>query len=172
MKIVIPGGSGQVCQLLARHFHAQGVAVAVLSRSAAKTPWRTVQWDGCEAGAWAAGLEGADAVINLPGRSVNCRYDARRRREILESRVQTTRAVGLAIARAACPPRLWMNVSTATIYRHALDRPIDEATGETGGREPDAPATWRFSIEVARNWERAFFDAATPRTRKVALRSP
>jgi NAD dependent epimerase/dehydratase family enzyme len=79
--------------------------------------------------------------------------------------------VGRAIAEAARPPAIWMNASTATIYRHALDRAMDEATGELGGTEPDAPATWRFSIDVATRWERAFFAAATPHTGKIALRS-
>ncbi len=127
--------------------------------------------NGRELGPWAAAIDGADVVINLAGRSVNCRYTAANRREIIDSRVESTRAVGAAIAQAAHPPALWMNASTATIYRHALDRPMDEATGELGGYEPDAPATWNFSIDVATRWEEAFFAAFTPRTRKIALRS-
>jgi uncharacterized protein (TIGR01777 family) len=116
-------------------------------------------------------MDGADVVINLAGRSVNCRYTAANRREIMDSRIQSTRAIGQAIAQASPPPALWMNASTATIYRHALDRPMDEATGELGGAEPGAPSTWRFSIDVATNWEREFFAAAAPGTRKIALRS-
>jgi uncharacterized protein (TIGR01777 family) len=171
MKIVIPGGSGQVGQVLAAHFHGAGHAVTVLSRHPGSAPWRTVAWNGRDAGDWRQELEGADVAINLAGRSVNCRYHARNRREILESRIRSTEALGRAIAEAARPPAVWMNASTATIYRHALDRPMDEATVELGGGEPDAPATWRFSIEVATRWERAFFAATTPRTRKIALRS-
>lgn len=171
MKIVIPGGSGQVGQVLATHFHGAGHAVTVLSRHPGSAPWRTVAWNGCDLGAWRQELDGADVAINLAGRSVNCRYNPQHRREILESRIRTTEAVGRAIAEAAHPPAVWMNASTATIYRHALDRPMDEATGELGGSEPDAPAAWRFSIQVATSWERAFFAAATPRTRKIALRS-
>jgi len=171
VKIVIPGGSGQVGQVLATHFHGAGHAVTVLSRHPGSAPWRTVAWNGCDLGAWRQELDGADVAINLAGRSVNCRYNPQHRREILESRIRTTEAVGRAIAEAAHPPAVWMNASTATIYRHALDRPMDEATGELGGSEPDAPAAWRFSIQVATSWERAFFAAATPRTRKIALRS-
>jgi uncharacterized protein (TIGR01777 family) len=102
---------------------------------------------------------------------VDCRYTPANRRAIKESRIQTTQLLGQAIGHCAHPPRLWMNASTATIYRHALDRPMDEHTGEIGGNEPNAPVTWRFSIEVATSWEKAFFDAVTPHTRKVALRS-
>jgi uncharacterized protein (TIGR01777 family) len=110
-------------------------------------------------------------VINLAGRSVNCRYNTANRREIMESRVLSTRAVGQAIIGAARPPALWLNASTATIYRHALDRAMDEVSGELGGHEPGAPDTWNFSIDVATQWEREFFSAKTPCTRKIALRS-
>ena len=171
MRIVIPGGSGQVGRLLARHFHAQKHDVAVLARQPAAAPWRTIMWDGATLGAWTAELDGAGLVINLAGRSVDCRYHKRNRREILDSRVNSTGVIGQAIAQAEHPPAIWMNASTATIYRHALDRPMDEATGEIGGSEPGAPNTWRFSIEVATAWERTFIEAETPRTRKIALRS-
>jgi uncharacterized protein (TIGR01777 family) len=110
-------------------------------------------------------------LINLAGRSVNCRYTKENRQEILDSRVRSTMVLHQAIASLANPPAVWLNASTATIYRHALDRPMDEATGELGGDEPGAPDTWNFSIEVAKAWEQAFFSAATPKTRQVALRS-
>jgi len=171
LRIVIPGGSGQIGNVLARHFHEQGHSVTVLSRHPKPAPWQVLPWSGVGPGAWAHVIDGADIVINLAGRSVNCRYTAANRCEILESRILSTRVVGQAIAQAAKPPALWMNASTATIYRHALDRAMDESTGELGGREPNAPSTWRFSIDVATNWEREFFSAATPRTRKIALRS-
>lgn len=171
LRIVIPGGSGQVGQILAQHFHGQGHEVTVLSRSPQSAPWRTVIWDGRSLGSWAETIDGADVVINLAGRSVNCRYGATNRREIKDSRVLSTRVIGQAIARSAHPPKLCMNASTATIYRHALDRPMDETTGELGGNEPGAPDTWNFSIDVARSWEQAFFAATTPETRKIALRS-
>ena len=173
MKIVIPGGTGQVGTLLARAFAADGHEVVVLSRTPTPAPWRVVHWDAETVGDWAGELDGADAVINLAGRSVNCRYSAANRKLILDSRVHSTRAVGQAIARAARPPRVWVQSSTATIYAHRFDAPNDEATGVLGGAdtEPGAPDTWRFSIDVAKSWERACEEAATPRTRKVLLRS-
>ena len=171
LRIVIPGGSGQVGTVLARHFHEQGHELVVLARRAQPAPWRVVPWDGKNLGAWTSELEDADVVINLAGRSVNCRYTEANRQEILDSRIKTTELLGRAMSQAARPPRLWMNASTATIYRHIYDCPMDEQTGEIGGNEPDAPAKWRFSIQVATGWEKAFFDAATPNTRRIALRS-
>ena len=158
--------------MLAGYFHSQGDVVTVLARHAAETPWQTAIWNGRDLDAsWVREIEAADVVINLAGRSVNCRYNDANRREIMNSRVHTTRLVGRAIAECANPPALWMNASTATIYRHALDRAMDEATGEIGGREPGLPSTWKFSIDVATSWEGAFFAVETPRTRKIALRS-
>lgn len=171
MRIVIPGGSGQVGQVLARHFLASGHDTTVISRSPALAPWRIIEWNARDLGPWTDAIDGADLVINLAGRSVNCRYNQENRRQIVESRVVTTKLVGRAIAHASHPPPLWMNAATATIYRHALDRPMDELTGEVGGSEPGVPETWNFSIDVAKAWEQAFFDAPTPRTRKIALRS-
>ena len=143
----------------------------MIARHPRPAPWRTTIWNGRDLDSWAGEVDGADVVVNLAGRTVNCRYTAAHRREILDSRVLATEAVGHAIAAAAHPPALWINASTATIYRHALDRPMDEATGELGGGEPGAPSTWRFSIDVATAWERAFFAAPAPATRKIALRS-
>lgn len=172
LRIVIPGGSGQVGNVLAKHFHGHGHSVTVLSRRPGPTEaWQVVPWNGRDLGNWVEVIDGADVVINLAGRNVNCRYTPANRREILDSRILSTRAVGQAIAQAARPPALWMNASTATIYRHALDRPMDESTGELGGNEAGAPSTWRFSIHVATKWEAEFFAAATPGTRKIALRS-
>lgn len=157
--------------MLARHFHAQGHVVTVLSRHPEPAPWQVLPWNGRDLGIWTNAIDGADIVINLAGRNVNCRYTPANRSEIMDSRIRSTRLVGQAIAQATQPPSLWMNASTATIYRHALDRAMDESTGELGGHEPDAPSTWRFSIDVATNWEGEFFAIATPRTRKIALRS-
>ncbi len=171
MKIVITGGSGQVGTILARHFHQEGNRVLVLSRRAQNTPWTTCEWDGTTLGQWTAEVDGSDVWINLAGRSVNCRYNRQNRSDILNSRVRSTLVLHEAIARLETPPAVWLNASTATIYRHALDRSMDEATGELGGDEPGAPDTWNFSIEVAKAWEKAFFSAETPRTRQVALRS-
>jgi len=171
MKIVIPGGSGQVGTILARHFHRHGHAVTVLSRRPRPAPWRVEPWDGRTAGAWVAEIEQSDVCINLAGRSVNCRYGPRNRRAILESRIRSTLLLNEVIASLQRPPRLWVNASTATIYRHALDRAMDEASGELGGDEAGAPDTWRFSIDVAKKWEAAFFATSTPSTRKIATRS-
>ena len=173
MKIVLPGGSGQVGTILARAFVAEGHEVVVLSRSPRPAPWRVVPWDASTVGDWAAEFEAADAVVNLAGRSVNCRYTAANRKLILDSRVESTRAVGQAIARAARPPRVWLQSSTATIYAHRYDAPNDEATGVLAGTatEVGAPDTWKFSAEVSQAWERAAVEADTPRTRKVLLRS-
>ena len=171
MKIVIPGGSGQVGTVLARALQSNGHDVVVLSRRPSTRPWRVVGWDGVTLGAWSTELDGSDVLINLAGRSVNCRYTERNRREIVDSRVAATRVLGEAISQAQRPPRVWLQASTATIYAHRYDAPNDEASGLIGGEEPDAPGAWRFSIDVARAWERAFSEAAAPRTRKVALRS-
>ena len=171
MKVVIPGGSGQVGTILARHFHARRHQVVVLSRHPISAPWNVIPWDARTLGPWEAELEGADAVINLAGRNVNCRYHAANRKAIIDSRVDSTRVVGQAIARAARPPRVWLQMSTATIYAHRFDAANDEDSGILGGSEPNVPDTWRFSIEVAKAWERAFEEASTPTTGKVALRS-
>jgi hypothetical protein len=135
LRIVIPGGSGLAGELLAHNLQRRGHYVSVLTRSPYSAPWQTVHWDGLERGPWVETLEGADVCINLAGRSVNCRYTQRNRQAIYQSRVHTTRLIGDVIAGLENPPRLWMNASTATIYRHALDRPMDEFTGEYGGYE-------------------------------------
>src|SRR5579863_2350247 len=147
LRIVIPGGSGQVGTILSRYFHNQGHDVVVLARSTHSAQWRVVKWDAESLGDWTSELEDADAVINLGGRSVNCRYTEANRIAVKESRTKTTALLGRAIRQSAHPPRLWMNASTATIYRHIYDRPMDEETGEIGGNEPDAPDTWNFSID-------------------------
>jgi len=149
MRIVIPGGSGQVGQMLARHFHGEGHGVTVLSRKPMSQKrdmghpdlWKAVVWDGVSRGDWVAELEGADVCINLTGRSVNCRYNAANRQEIFDSRVMSTRLLNEVIGGLERPPAVWLNASTATIYRHALDRPMDEFTGEYGGNEVGAPDT-------------------------------
>ncbi|HEU4386572.1 MAG TPA: TIGR01777 family oxidoreductase [Blastocatellia bacterium] len=171
MRIVIPGGSGQVGTVLARAFHKAGHEVAVLSRTPEPAQWRVVRWDAETIGDWVSEIEAADAVINLAGRSVNCRYNDRNRKLIVDSRVNSTRVVGRAIAQATRPPRVWLQASTATIYSHRFDKGNDEAAGFIGGSESDVPETWHFSIDVVKEWEKALSEAVTPRTRKVALRS-
>ncbi len=176
LRIVLPGGSGLLGHLLARRFQERGHHVTVLTRGPYAAPWQTVHWDGNSPGPWVETLDGADICINLAGRSVNCRYNARNRQEIYQSRIRSTQLIGNVIAGLVRPPRLWLNASTATIYRNALDRSMDEASGEIGGYETidgsrPAPETWNFSIQVARDWESALFLARTPHTRKIVLRT-
>lgn len=171
MKIILAGGTGQVGTLLARHFHEQHHDVVVLSRASKATPWKMVLWSGENLGDWVQEIDGADVVVNLAGRSVNCRYNAQNQRDILRSRVDSTRIIGEAIALSRRPPRAWLQMSTATIYAHRYDAPNDEDTGILGGNKHNTPDTWHFSIDVAKAWEQALNDAITPATRKVALRA-
>lgn len=171
LRVVLPGGTGNVGVLLARHFHERGDDVTVLSRRPAPAAWKVLPWDAKTPGPWTEALRGADVCLNLTGRSVNTRATAKHREEIYHSRVDSTRLLGEVIADMAEPPRLWLNASTATIYRHALDHGMDEFTGEFGGNEPGVPRSWDFSVKVARDWEQAFFAANTPHTRRVALRT-
>lgn len=170
MKIVIPGGSGQMGQVLARHFQAAQHEVVVLSRRPQNDPWKTVIWDGRSVDAWAAELDMADVIINLAGRSVNCRYNAENRAAIMNSRLDSTRAIGTALAAAPQRQRTWLQASTATIYAHRFDAANDEFTGVIGGQEPNLPDTWRFSIDVATSWEAAAEEFNIPGTRLVLLR--
>jgi NAD dependent epimerase/dehydratase family enzyme len=168
MKIVIPGGTGQVGTVLARAFHAGGHEVVVLSRSPEKEDWKTAAWDAETLGDWPREIDGADVIINLAGRNVNCRYTPENRRAIMDSRVNSTRVVGEAIVNAANPPKLWLQMSTATIYAHRFDAANDEAAGIIGGNETDAPPEWGFSIEVAKAWESAQTERPTRGRRKCA----
>jgi len=170
MKIVVPGGTGQVGSPLCRALAARGDEVVAISRGGDHDV-RTVAWDGRTLGPWVREIDGADVVINLAGRSVNCRYTRANLEAMMGSRVDSTRAVGLAIEQAARPPRVWLQMSTATIYAHRLDAPNDEKSGLLGGSEPDVPRYWDYSVDIARAWERALEESRTPQTRKVALRS-
>ena len=170
LKIVIPGGSGQVGSILSGAFRSDGHDVVVISRNPSASG-RQVVWDGKTIGAWADEINGADVVINLAGHTVNCRYGKANRDRIMKSRIDATRIVGVAIRQAARPPSVWLQASTATIYAHRFDAPNDEKTGIIGGHEANAPAAWKFSIEVANAWERTLDAAAVPNTRKVKLRS-
>lgn len=171
MKVVIPGGSGHVGAALTRALTAQGHEVVHLSRRpSARTTARTVTWNARDQGPWAAEIDGCDAVVNLAGRSVSCRYTPANMREMMDSRVDSTRAVGSAIAAAKKPPRVWLQMSTATIYAHTFAQANDES-GVIGGDEPGVPGYWAYSVDIARAWERAQAEADTPGTRKVAMRS-
>lgn len=165
MKIVIPGGTGQVGTVLHRALSAAGHEVVIISRH------QGVRWDGRTLGAWADEINGADVVINLAGRSVSCRYTAENLQQMMRSRIDSARVVGEAIAKAETPPKVWLQMSTATIYAHRFDAANDEATGVIGGKEPDVPGYWAYSVEIAKRWEAELNAAVTPHTRKVALRS-
>jgi uncharacterized protein (TIGR01777 family) len=170
VKVVIPGGTGQVGIALGRALRSAGHQVVVLTRQPDRSGTQ-VGWDGQTLGDWADQVDGSDVVINLAGRSVSCRYTKTNLTQMLDSRVRSTRVVGEAITAAARPPRVWLQMSTATVYAHRFDGPNDEATGIIGGWEPDVPGYWAFSVDIATAWERELADAVTPLTRKVALRS-
>lgn len=153
-KIVIAGGTGFIGGYLCRKFNDLGYAVVVISRQP-----QHVSWD--NPAEIKAALENAEMLINLAGKSVDCRYNEKNKKEIFNSRIDTTRALGKALLLCENPPKLWINSSTATIYRHAEDRPMTERAGEIGTG---------FSVNVATNWEKTFFDFELPGTRQVALR--
>jgi uncharacterized protein (TIGR01777 family) len=167
-KIILAGGSGFLGTALARRFAKLGDEVIVLTRTPQKrTDGATdILWDAKTVGEWAPPVNGADVVINLTGKSVDCRYTEKNRRAIIASRVDSTHAIAEAIARCANPPAVWLNASSATIYKHTFDRPADES-GETGAT---AEAKDEFSLEVIRQWEQALDEARTPNTRKIPLR--
>jgi uncharacterized protein len=169
-RVIVAGGSGFIGSQLTEHFVSRNNDVVILTRSPgpAAESIRQVRWDGRTLGDWVSELDDARALVNLTGRSVNCRYNERNRREILDSRVDSTRVLGEAIARCNTPPPVWLNASTATIYKHTFDQPNDEATGIIGATLEAKDA---FSIEVARAWEEALDQAQTPATRKVAMRT-
>ncbi|GAA0466067.1 NAD-dependent epimerase [Actinoplanes capillaceus] len=169
MKVIIPGGTGQVGTILDRALTAEGHDVVVLTRSPKGE--RQVYWDGSTPGDWIREIDGSDVVINLAGRSVSCRYTQQNLEAMMNSRVESARVVGDAIAEAARPPRVWLQMSTATIYAHRCDAANDEFSGLIGGDEPGVPGYWAYSVKIARNWEAAQEQAVTPHTRKVALRS-
>lgn len=173
MKIIIPGGNGQVGRMLVRALVRDGHECVVLTRGhpVLSSGARAVAWDGRRLGPWTTEVDGADVVINLAGRSVDCRYHERNLAEMMSSRVDSTRVIGEAISAAKHPPRVWLQAATATIYAHRFDAPNDETTGNIGGAEPDVPALWARSIDIAKAWEDTVDAAPTPRTRKVLLRS-
>jgi uncharacterized protein (TIGR01777 family) len=167
-RIILAGGSGFLGQALASHFQEHGFDVVILTRSPGQhaRAGRQMLWDARTPGPWTLELEGAAAVVNLTGKSVNCRYTERNRQEILGSRLNSTRVIGRAIGLCTQPPAVWLNASTATVYRHTFDNAWDER----GPTESSAEAKDRFSVEVAWAWEQALNESSTPRTRKIALR--
>jgi uncharacterized protein (TIGR01777 family) len=168
-RIILAGGTGFLGGVLAKHFVAQQWEVLVLTRQpkSRSDGVREVAWDGETVGDWAAELEGAEVVVNLSGKSVDCRYTAKNRTLLIESRTKPTRVIGQAIAKCKVPPRTWLNASSATLYKHTFDTPMDE--NGVQGATPEAKD--EFSIEIINQWERALNETPTPRTRKVALRT-
>jgi uncharacterized protein (TIGR01777 family) len=152
-KIVLAGGTGFIGKYLADEFEKMGYDVLVISRKAGDVQWNNIQ-------GIVNALENANMVVNLAGKSVDCRYNAMNKAEILRSRTETTRILGEAIEKCKNPPALWINSSTATIYRHAEDQPMTENQGQIGKG---------FSVDVATNWEKAFFAFHLKQTRQVAL---
>ncbi|MGH7977260.1 MAG: TIGR01777 family oxidoreductase [Limisphaerales bacterium] len=167
-RIVLAGGSGFLGNALSKKLLAKNYEVVLLTRSprGRNDGAKEILWDAKSFGGWATLIDGAEAVVNLAGKSVDCRYNEKNRREIISSRVDSTHAIGEAIAKCSQPPRVWLNCSSATIYKHTFDTPMDES-GETGATQE---ARDEFSIEVIRQWERALDEAQTPATLKVALR--
>jgi uncharacterized protein len=167
-RIILAGGSGFLGNALAEKFIQRGCEVIVLTRSprGRNDGAQEIFWDAKSLGDWARLVDGAEAIINLAGKSVDCRYTEKNRKAIIASRVDSTRVLGEAIAQSQSPPRVWLNSSSATIYKHTFDTPMSES-GETGATPAAHDA---FSIEVIRQWERALDEAPTPNTRKVALR--
>jgi len=163
-KIIIAAGTGFLGNVLINHFKDSIDDIMVLTRgkSATKNGVRYINWDAKTFTGWETEMEGADVLINLAGKSVDCRYTETNKNEIMASRVDSTVILGKAINACSNPPKHWLNSSTATIYRHSTDKQMDEATGEIGHD---------FSMNVAKMWERAFFEANTPHTLQTALRT-
>ena len=165
-KIVLAGGSGFLGQALARSLLADGHEVVVLSRNASPSggSGRFVHWDGRSLGDWKKELEGTEALFNLTGRSVDCRYTKANRELILNSRVDSTRVLGEGIRGCAEIPKVWLNSSTATIYddRRGDREPHDEASDDLGSG---------FSVGIAKAWEKAFRESVPDGVRQVVLRA-
>lgn len=162
-KIILAGGNGYLGTVLADHFKTLAEEVIILARhpKTAESNIRTLVWDGKTEGDWVNELENADLLVNLCGKNVNCRYNEKNKREILDSRINPTNLLNRVIAKLEHPPKLWINSASATIYRHAEDRPQTETDGEIGEG---------FSVDICKAWEKAFFETDIPRVRKVALR--
>jgi uncharacterized protein len=158
MKIIIAGGSGFLGKSLANHF--QNHEVWILTRNP-KRP-NEISWDAKNLGNWAESLEKADVLINMTGKSVDCRYNDENRAEILRSRIDSTNLLQRAVDNCKNPPKTWLNSSSATIYVHAETQLMTEANGIIGDD---------FSMNICKSWEKAFFARPTPQTRKVALRT-
>jgi uncharacterized protein (TIGR01777 family) len=162
-KVILAGGSGFLGKCIIDHF-SSNTQIIVLTRGEPRNNENVqyVQWDGKTLGSWAEIFEGTDVLINLNGKSVDCRYTERNKKLIYSTRLLATEVLGKAIQQCENPPKLWINSSSATIYRHALDRSMDEETGDIGTG---------FSVDVCQQWEKTFKCIQTVSTRKVAIRT-
>ena len=158
--IVIAGGSGFLGQVLENYLTKNGYTVLLLTRFPKKE--NDMYWDANTLGKWTIALENSEALINLTGKSVDCRYTDKNKKEIYDSRINATQILGKAILQCKQPPKIWMNASTATIYRHSLDKKMTEQNGEIGND---------FSMNIAKSWEKEFNQFETHKTRKVILRT-
>jgi uncharacterized protein (TIGR01777 family) len=163
-KIVIAAGTGFLGQVLANYFKNTAAEIVILTRgkSAYRDGVKYVSWNATTFTGWEIELEDADVLINLAGKSVDCRYTDANKREIYDSRINSTSVLNLAVQMCRNPPKDWLNSSTATIYRHSTDKQMDEYTGEIGDN---------FSMNIAKSWEQTFFEIDTPKTKKTALRT-
>ncbi len=162
-KVVLAGGSGFIGKLLSNHFLSKGWQVVVFTRNHRlnENNLRYVKWNGKTLGSWKNELEGSDLLINLNGKSVDCRYTKKNKQLIYDTRIDATYILGEALKEIKNPPSLWINAASATIYRHSEDKAMDEFSGEIGTG---------FSVDVCKKWEHSFFKENTKNTRKVALR--
>lgn len=163
-KLVIAAGTGFLGQVVVNHFKDKFEEIVILTRGKSKIvdTIKYVNWNAKTFSGWENELENATVLINLAGKSVDCRYTKENKREILLSRIESTRILNEAVLNCKTPPKQWLNSSTATIYRFSLDKEMDEIDGEIGND---------FSINVALSWEKAFFKTETPNTLKTALRT-
>ncbi len=163
-KLIIAAGTGFLGQVLVNHFKDKFEEIVILTRgkSEIKDNVRYVKWNAKTFSGWEKELENTDVLLNLAGKSVDCRYTEENKKEILDSRLESTRILNLAILQCQNPPKHWLNSSTSTIYRHSLDKQMDEENGEIGND---------FSMNVAKSWEKVFFETTTPKTLKTALRT-
>ncbi len=163
-KIVIAAGTGFLGKVLTQHFKNKVEKIIILTRGKGRIEGNIhyLHWDANTVGDWKDEINNADVLINMTGRSVDCRYNQKNKDLIMSSRIQSTRVLGKAVAACEIPPKVWLNSSTATIYRHSLDKEMDEIHGEVGTG---------FSVDVATQWEKTFFEQQTSKTRKIALRT-
>lgn len=163
-KLIIAAGTGFLGNVLVDHFKDKYNEIVILTRGKSKTVANVkyVNWNAKTLSGWETELENASVLINLAGKSVDCRYTEANKKEIYNSRIDSTRILNKAVLNCKNPPKHWLNSSTSTIYRFSLDKQMDEIHGEIGDD---------FSMNIAKSWEKIFFETETPKTLKTALRT-